>query len=78
MSKPSRTEQMVINRVNTAVQSGKKVTVDGVCIKGARFNNDEVEVNWDAEIEDEGLAWSVVQPNFLHEYGNGELELKTH
>ena len=78
MSKPSRTEQMILTRVAAAISTGKRVTVDGVSIKSIRFRDDEIEVEWDAEVEDEELQWTTIQPNYLHEFDNGELELKTH
>jgi hypothetical protein len=49
-----------------------------VRVKGIRFTGSEIEVEWDAEIGDDDLAWTVIQPNYLHEYEDGELELKTH
>ena len=75
--KPSRTEQMIITRVQAALRVGRKTTVDGVRVKGIRFRDSELEVEWDAEVQDD-IRWSVVQPNYLHEFDNGELELKTH
>lgn len=78
MSKPSRAERMILTRITNAVSTGKRVTVDGVSIKAARFRGDEIEVEWDAEMEDDGLRWTVIQPNYLHEFDNGELELKTY
>lgn len=79
MSKPTRTESMILTRVNAALKTAKKVTVDGVRIKGIRFHDSEVEVEWDADGElDEEFQWTTIQPNYLHEFDNGELELKTY
>lgn len=78
MSKPSRTEQMILTRVTAAIVAGRRVTVDGVSIKAMRFRDSEIEVEWNAEIEDDGLQWTVIQPNYLHEFDNGDLELETH
>lgn len=77
VNKPSRTEQMILSRINAAVKIGKKVTVDGVRIRGARFRNGEIEVEWDAEIDGD-IQWTAIEPNYLHEFENGELELKTY
>ena len=76
--RPTRTEQMIITRVNSALKLGKKVTVDGVRIKSIKFTSGEIEVEWDAEIGDVDFAWTTIQPNYLHEYEDGELELKTY
>jgi hypothetical protein len=76
--KPTRTEQMIITRVGTSLSSGRKITVDGVRIKDIRFNGGELEVEWDAEIGDDDFAWTVIQPNYLHEEDNGEIEIKTY
>lgn len=79
MNKPSRTERMILTRIDTALKTGNKVTVDGVSVKGMRFEGGEIEVEWDAEGEpDEEFRWTVIQPNYLHEFDNGDLELKTY
>lgn len=77
--KETPTEQKIRRCVNAALRKGNKVTVDGVRVRGIRFHASEIEVEWDAEGEiDEDVRWTVIQPNYLHEFENGELELKTY
>lgn len=79
MSRPTRTERMILTRIHAAIKIGKKVAVDGVSIKAARFQNGEIEVEWDVDSEpDDELRWTVIQPDYLHEFDNGELDLRTY
>lgn len=78
-SRATLTERKILTRVSTALSNGKRVTVDGILIKGIRFRDSEIEVEWDAHGEvSKDLSWIVIQPNYLHEFDDGELELKTY
>jgi hypothetical protein len=80
--KPTKPERMIVSRVQAAMKEDRPVIVDGKRIRGIRFNEGELEVDWWMPTNETDTLWTVIQPCFLSsasdEMAEGQLTLNTY